>query len=382
MKILIAGDFVPQNRVIPFIENGQYSEIFGEVKPVVESADYAIVNLEAPIITDNPTPIKKKGPNLFTSKSVIDAIKFAGFDCVTLANNHFYDQGEQGVRCTIEGCKTRGVDFVGGGYNIKEASKVLYKAINDKILAIINCCEREYSIASEEHGGSCPLDNIDQFYSIQEAKKNADYIVVIVHGGMEGCQLPPMHLVKTCRFFIDVGADIVVCHHQHCYSGFEKYHNKHIVYGLGNFCFDRMRKHDDIWSYGYMVSFQLQNQGNIKLDIIPYNQCSEVPAISLLKNEELKFFNKRIEELNSIIAEDEQLQQCLITIYEKNEKELYDITNVYHTKLFRKLYHHKFIPDLFPHQNWQLLYGRLICCTHRERFIHLATKQLNNCINK
>lgn len=378
MKILIAGDFVPQNRVIPIIENGQYSEVLGEVKPVVESADYAIVNLEAPLISGNPSPIKKNGPNLYTTENTLDALKFAGFDCVTLANNHFYDQGEQGVRGTIEGCKNRDIDYVGGGYNIKEASKVLYKNINDKKLAIINCCEWEYSIAAEEHGGSCPLDNVDQYYSISEAKKNADYIVVIVHGGMEGCQLPPMHLVKTCRFFVDVGADIVVCHHQHCYSGFEKYHNKHIVYGLGNFCFDRLRKHDDIWSFGYMVIWNVISGNDTEIKLIPYNQCSNAPIIELLKNDELSLFNAKVEDINSIIHQSHYLEQALGKHYNDYECGLSDVTNCYRTSLFRKLFRHGLLPDVFPHKNWDLLRDVLLCDSHKERFLRYVLKRTTN----
>lgn len=377
MKILIAGDFVPQNRVIPLIEDGDFSKVLGEVKPIVDSADYSIVNLEAPVITGTPSPIKKNGPNLFTTEKTLDAIQFAGFDCVTLANNHFYDQGEQGVRGTIEGCKSRNIDFVGGGYNIGDASKVLYKNINDKKLAIINCCEWEYSIASEEHGGSCPLDNIDQYYSILEAKKNADYVIVIVHGGMEGCQLPPMHLVKSCRFFVDVGADIVVCHHQHCYSGFEKYHNKQIVYGLGNFCFDRLRKHDDIWSSGYMASFDIVNETYIELKVYPYNQCSITPSISLLQSEDYSLFQNNINKINLIISSQHDLSKSLDDLYKEREIEFYDVTNCYRSVFFRKLSRHGLLPDIFPRKNWGLLIDEMLCATHRERFISYIKSKLN-----
>ena len=83
-----------------------------------------------------------------------------------------------------------------------------------------------------------PLLPIQQFYKIQEAKENADYVLVIVHGGIEHYQLPTSRMIETYRFFIDAGADAVVNHHQHCYSGYERYKSKPIIYGLGNLLFD------------------------------------------------------------------------------------------------------------------------------------------------
>ena len=55
--------------------------------------------------------------------------------------------------------------------NINEASKVLYKKFDDKIVAFINCCEHEFSIATAYNAGSNPLNSIKQYYAIKEAKR-------------------------------------------------------------------------------------------------------------------------------------------------------------------------------------------------------------------
>jgi poly-gamma-glutamate synthesis protein (capsule biosynthesis protein) len=121
---------------------------------------------------------------------------------------------------------------VGGGTNLQEASKILYKKIDEKVLALINCCENEFSIATEVTAGSNPLNPIQQYYAIQEAKSKADYVLVIVHGGHELWQLPSPRMQETYRFFIDAGADAVVNHHQHCYSGYEIYKKKPYILNL------------------------------------------------------------------------------------------------------------------------------------------------------
>ena len=239
MKILVAGDFCPQFRVATIFEDGHYQSVLGEAKQVICKADYSIVNLECPITIANPEEaIKKLGPHLCCSIKGLEALQWAGFKCVTLANNHFMDYGKKGVENTLKSCSEYRIDTVGGGLNLHKASNVLYKNIEGNILAIINCCEHEFSIATENTPGCSPLNPISIFYAINEAKAKANYILVIVHGGHEHFQLPSPRMVEIYRFFIDAGADAIINHHQHCFSGYEVYNSKPIFYGLGNFCFD------------------------------------------------------------------------------------------------------------------------------------------------
>ena len=99
MNIIIAGDYCENNRSSEYIQSHSYKELFGEIKPFIEKADIAIANFEFPIITANSQPIDKTGPHLGGCMDSIDAIKYAGFTVLTLANNHILDQGE---KCCIE----------------------------------------------------------------------------------------------------------------------------------------------------------------------------------------------------------------------------------------------------------------------------------------
>ena len=110
MKILIAGDFYPASQLKPLIESGDYRVLQG-IMPIIRQADYSIVNFESPVLLGNYKPIEKCGPNLKSSKKAIEAIKYAGFDMVTLANNHILDYGELGIKDTLKG------DIYDGIYN-------------------------------------------------------------------------------------------------------------------------------------------------------------------------------------------------------------------------------------------------------------------------
>ena len=367
MKILIAGDYRPNNNDTDIFKQRKYDVIFDEIKAVTQKVDYSIVNLESPVVIGGAKPINKCGPNLRCDENGVEAIKWAGFNCVTLANNHFYDFGDTGVKNTIDCCKNTGLDVVGGGANLQEASKVLYKSINGQTFAVINCCEHEFSIATDSHGGSNPLNPIRQYYAIKEAREKADYVLVIVHGGHEHWQLPSPRMVETYRFFIEVGADAVINHHQHCYSGYEVYNGKPIFYGLGNFYYYASPS-SQLWEEGYMVLLDFCE--NIVWRILPYKQCSTCHHVKLLPEDT---FNTSFGEINSIIENDERLLSETERYYKKAEKSIkyyFEPTNA----LFRSLQVRGLIPSLIKNKQLLVISNLLNCESHRDKVLFWSNK--------
>ncbi len=367
MKVLVAGDFCPRYRVAEKFEQGDYESVLGEVKEIISDADYSIVNFECPVTKGGEKPIEKCGPNLQCSEKGMEAVKWAGFDCVTLANNHFLDYGKEGVEHTLEVCEKYGVDTVGGGMNLHEASKILYKEIEDKTLAIINCCEHEFSIATEETAGSNPLNPIQQYYDIKEARMKADYVLVIVHGGHEHYQLPSPRMQETYRFFVDAGVDAVVNHHQHCYSGYEVYNGKPIFYGLGNFCFDQPDKRNDIWNEGYLLGLCFDNNV-IKYEVYPYSQCNNDASITNMNNQ--KEFGLILGKLNSIIENRNELQNALNSFYEESAHESVLLFQPYTNRLFSKLFKLRLLPTLLSKNHMLKILNRIACESHREKITY------------
>ena len=361
MKILVAGDFCPQHRVAALIANGKNNEVFGGVKTIVRSVDYSIVNFECAVTRGGERPIKKCGPNLHCSERGIEAVKWAGFDVVTLANNHFYDYGEEGILNTLASCRKHDLEYVGGGMSIQEAAKVLYKRIGVETLAVINCCEHEFSIATEKSGGSNPLNPIQQYYAIREAKQRADYVLVIVHGGHEHYKLPSPRMQETYKFFIDAGADAVVNHHQHCYSGYEVYKNKPIFYGLGNFCFDNPAFDNTPWNEGYMVIITLGK--DVTFEIVPYKQCSENASITLL---DVTAYSEKIMLLNRIIGDSSKLISATNEYYASRSLEYSNIFEPCQMRIYKALKRRGWLPS-FNSSKRRLRQENFICCeSHRD----------------
>lgn len=347
MKVLIAGDYSPLDRVAQKIEKGDTIDLFSSVSDVIIAADYSIVNFESVVLDKKAAPIDKCGPHLKCSPKTLPVLKKAGFRCLTLANNHFRDFADEGVLTSIEFFKENGFDYVGGGADIDAAEAILYKTLNNEILAVINVCENEFSIASKTRAGSAPLDAVKVFHRVCEARSKAAYILVIVHGGHEHYQLPSPRMKELYRFFIEVGADAVVNHHQHCYSGYEFYQGKPIVYGLGNFFFDHPKKRKSIWNEGYMAEIDFTPSGII-FATIPYVQCDNEPRVRLMVDDEKKRFENNISALNEVIADDQKLQQELDKFIVSRRSSIMSVFTRYTNRYLRGAVGRHWIPYLLP----------------------------------
>ncbi|WP_086478541.1 CapA family protein [Arenibacter amylolyticus] len=305
MKILISGDFCPIGRNAQIIKDENYSSLFNGFEDVVKEVDYAIVNLECPITTSSEA-IKKTGPCIKTeSPKALKALQYAGFDLLTLANNHIQDYGSKGVIDTINKAKEFGFETVGAADSLKNAKKPFIKEINGIKVGILNIAENEFCAATDSQAGAYTFDLVDNFNQIKLLRNKVEKLIVIYHGGREHYQLPTPEQRKRFRFFIENGADAIVAHHTHCFSGYEYYNNKPIVYSLGNFIFDYKKKYQKgKWTEGMSVILNLKDN-NFTVELIPHYQGRKKDStLKLLEEDEKSDFFKSIDSLNKIIIDD------------------------------------------------------------------------------
>lgn len=373
-SIIIAGDYSPKDRIADLIDAGKTEEIFADIKSVLSEADYNIVNFESAVISNKSKLIKKSGPGMHCTPQAVKLLKDIGFDAVTLANNHFRDYGDEGVNNSINEFEKNKLDYFGGGHNIEEAERVFYKEIAGKKVAFINVCEHEFSIASPTRGGSAPLEVIDVSQRIIEAKRLADFVVVIIHGGNEHYQLPSPRLKKTYRFFVEMGADIVINHHQHCFNGYEVYRGKPIFYGLGNFCFDWKGHRKQTWNEGYMVKIVLDDQ--ISFEVIPYVQCDEEPTVRIMQGNKRIEFEKKISVLNQIIADDTLLNKEYDSFCQHRKRSIISSFTPYFTSYARIAVGHGLLPYMIPQQKLAAQTDLIECESHRDVLIKVLNEQI------
>lgn len=301
-KFLITGDFVVTKPYAIAADS--------KVKQLFAQSDLNVVNLESPVTNANESDqILKTGPHL---KAHQEATKTALHDLkiglATLANNHILDYGKKGVADTLQFCKENAISTVGAHLTLQQAQQTYYTTVGTHKIAIVNFAENEWSSATENAAGANPMDTIDNVRQIIEAKKNADFVFVIVHGGHEYHNLPSPRMKKQYRFYVDNGADLVIGHHTHCISGWEQYKQGSIFYSLGNFLFTKPSPFNE-WYFGLILSVHINEKGQLQTELIPCKQDKESFELHLLENEEKQQAEDKIADLNKIIHDDVLLAQ-------------------------------------------------------------------------
>jgi len=308
LKIIIAGDFSPIGRTEKLFLVREYNKVYGDVLSELKENDIIVTNLETPLTTER-NPLMKTGPCLHANPETIEGIKFAGFNVLTLANNHILDQGERGLLKTLDICSSSKIQTVGAGKNISEATQPLIIERKGKKVAILNFAENEFSIATENTAGANPLNVVDNYYQLYSVKDKSDVVLVIIHGGHELYNLPSPRMQDISRFFVDIGANAIIWHHAHIFSGVEMYKNIPIFYGLGNFIFDLPNVKFNRWHEGYLVKLIIDENNSVSYDLIPYKRNEEFFGIRLLNENEKELFKKEISELSEIIRNREILNE-------------------------------------------------------------------------
>lgn len=251
VSIVIGGDLVPIGDNLSLFRKSDGESLIGaELMQIIHSADFSFFNLETPLV-DSLSPISKCGPALAAPTESILGLKAINPGAFSLANNHIMDQGLNGLASTCKILNDYSCPWFGAGDNVDDACRPYILRKNGLTVGFYSCCEHEFSVASSDRAGANPFDPYESFDHVSHLSQECDHVVVLYHGGKEHYRYPSPELQKTCRKFVEVGADIVICQHSHCVGCFEDYAEGVIVYGQGNFLFDHSEK--EPWQTGLLV---------------------------------------------------------------------------------------------------------------------------------
>jgi len=374
--VLITGDVhLGGGRVADLARKGDVDTLFGEFTSLIEKSDLSITNLESPVI-DEGEPIPKTGPNLRSPNDTLPVLKKTGIDLVTLSNNHIMDYGEEGLMSTINECRTNDLAMVGAGESFEDASKPYICEINGLKLAILNIAENEFGTILNGEAGGYGMDPVQNFYDIQKALQNVDHVIVIVHGGHEHYELPSPRMKKTYRFFADAGASAVIAHHTHCPCGYEMYNGVPICYSLGNFLFDLSGRNQSAvtsWNEGLIAQLLVTKYG-VEVSYKPYIQNFDTAGLRKMNSEERSQFDKKIERLNSIIADDKQLKFEFENYCRRSYRMYRGFIEPHANRLLHALRNRNLAPSLLSDKKKRLLLNLTRCEAHRDVLIKTLTQ--------
>ena len=232
-----------------------------------------------------------------------------GVDIVSLANNHVYDYGDEGIMDTLATLDSIGMPYVGAGKNLSEAMKPVYFIAGGRKIALVSATqiERSYNYtkeATETTPGVLKTLNPEKFISvISDAKKSADIVIVIVHWGTEGNSYYGHDQVDLAKKFISAGADAIIGGHTHCLQGIEILDGVPIYYSLGNYWFSSTMNMPAPYDTG-LAEIKINKDGSITPSFVPCHFSNGVTSLVTEKSEKDALFSK-LEELSNTIEIDE-----------------------------------------------------------------------------
>ena len=238
------------------------------------SAEITVGNVESTLSRDgSPT----QGTDSFgADRQVTQGLELAGFDLVSLANNHVGDYGQAALRQTLERFAADDIPYVGAGRSLTEARRpVVLERDGVRIGFIATDSIGETPTATGSQAGTnrlnmpprtgplnrAQLDRISR--DIAALAKTVDTVIVMTHWGTQYTHVPEQSQRVAARAFAAAGADLVIGGHPHWVQGWEKFGSATVVHSLGNFVFD--------------MDFQTKTREGVFLEVVLWG--GEVKAI-------------------------------------------------------------------------------------------------------
>ena len=198
------------------LKNKDWKYPFLKTASFIADADITFGNLEVPIIESCSST--ETGMIFCARPESIEGLKFAGFDILSIANNHILNQGQKGRKQTADFLKEAGIMASENELVVKKVNHLLFGFLSFDLVTYPNT----------------PLVE-----TIKENSKRVDVLIVSLHWGAEYQKEPAVFQKELAHQIIDAGAKIIIGHHPHVTQPIEKYNNGLIFYSLGNFVFDQ-----------------------------------------------------------------------------------------------------------------------------------------------
>jgi poly-gamma-glutamate synthesis protein (capsule biosynthesis protein) len=211
---------------------------FGPISSVLGSADLSAVNLET-AVTRRGMP-QPKTFHFRTTPRAFTAIRAAGIDVVTMANNHVLDYGQTGLADTLAAAKAAHFPYVGIGENARAAWAPYITTIKGTRIAIIGVSQvaelASSWVATRTRPGEANAINTRRtIAAVRAARKHADIVIVFMHWGTEGQACPDAGQLALAPRLAAAGASIIIGAHAHVLQGSGWLGHTFVAYGMGNF---------------------------------------------------------------------------------------------------------------------------------------------------
>ena len=245
IKLVATGDIMMHADVKQAAAQQGFEALWKDLAPAWKGADVAFANLETPVAPMTGRPGK---PYQFNAPPELPkALKDAGLQILSTANNHAFDQGPKGVVETLQRLRDAGLLSVGTGATKAEAEQAMFLERKGLKLAFLGFSDIFNNDLDHDPGKPWVrrLDLDAACAAVAEARKQADAVIVSIHWGLEDHHEPTQRQQEAAARLVAAGADVILGHHPHVlqpvawvYAGGRK---GLAAYSLGNFISNQNR---------------------------------------------------------------------------------------------------------------------------------------------
>jgi len=241
ITVAAVGDMHFDRQVKRLISTSGGAAPLAAVAQQLASADIAVGNLES-TLSDLGTPRTDKDYTFKGDPRGVQGLALAGFDFLSLANNHALDCGNEALLDTIARLDTNGIAHAGAGADKTAAWTPAVRDINGTTVAYLafsHVLPSGFIATGTKPGiaqGRYKMDEVEA--AVRAADAAYDYVLVSFHWGVENVDDCNAEQVADAHRVIDAGADMVLAHHPHVIQAVESYNGGLIAYSLGDFVFD------------------------------------------------------------------------------------------------------------------------------------------------
>jgi poly-gamma-glutamate synthesis protein (capsule biosynthesis protein) len=211
---------------------------FGPITAVLKSADFAALNLETSI-TSRGTP-QPKTYHFRAPPAAFTALRDAGVDLVTMANNHVLDYGRTGLADTLAAARAARFPYVGIGTSAAAAWAPYLTTIKGVRIAVVGVSQvaelaSSWVATPSRPGEANAIDLRRTLAAVRSARRLASVVIVFMHWGTEGQACPDQNQLSLAHRLAAAGASIIVGAHAHMLQGSGWLGHTFVAYGMGNF---------------------------------------------------------------------------------------------------------------------------------------------------
>lgn len=249
LSLAAVGDVMLGSWVVPLLDSSGATYPFLTTQNILQAADIAIANLEAPF-TDRGEQVQDKEYTFRVPPRHAHGLKAGGFDVLHLANNHILDFGPEGLFDTMATLDSLALGHIGAGKNIDAAYQPVLiereywggEKLRFGFLGFSLTHPEAYYAGKDKPGTAFPF-RTRYLAALDALAPQVDIMVVSFHWGAEKMVKPKPYQIEMAHLAIEHGADIVLGHHPHVLQSLELYRPRPgarqglIAYSLGNFAF-------------------------------------------------------------------------------------------------------------------------------------------------